>query len=102
VVDSVKCAIKSPILQYSGFDICTGVSTSFNDVLKYINEYFKKDIKSVYIDNPYIGNYQEYTKGNPGYATTQLKFTAKWKIKDAIFENCKQLENEKIFPRSNN
>ncbi|MEM2341575.1 MAG: NAD-dependent epimerase/dehydratase family protein [Candidatus Bathyarchaeia archaeon] len=65
------------------FNVGTGVSHSFNDVVNLINELLGKDIKPIYRDNP-IKNYVYHTLADTTKAEKILGFKAKISLKEGI------------------
>jgi len=62
----------------------TGTSTSFNDVIKLLNEAMGLDRVPEYIDNPIAGTYQDHTQCDMTRAKERLGFTPAYDIKSGI------------------
>lgn len=68
---------------YEIFNVGTGVSYTFNEVVDLINDVLNKNIKAKYVPNP-ISNYVYHTLADTTKARTLLKFEAKIPLKLGI------------------
>ncbi len=87
----VKDCVSANILALDGkpgiYNVGTGKGTSFNDLLKIINEALGTKTKPEYIDMPYDPKtYQNNTQAYTKKAESGLKFRAKYLLKNAIKE----------------
>jgi len=65
------------------YNIGTGKSTSFNEIVKLLNRFLKKEIKPKYVKNP-IHNYIPRTEASIGKAKRELKFVHKHSLEEGI------------------
>ena len=69
------------------YNVGTGIATTFNDLLKLINESLGTNYTPNYIDMPYNPKtYQTNTQADTKKAESILKFKARYPLKDAIKE----------------
>ena len=83
-------------LEYDGsgiFNCGSGAATSFNDLVKIINEMLHGTNKPddwiwppEYIDNPYEATYQTFTQCDMNKAHQKLGFVPRYHIRDGIKE----------------
>ncbi len=92
VKDCVEANIKALSGRPGIYNIGTGVATSFNQVVQYINEGLGTNLEPEYIDNPYEGTYQNHTQADITKAKQGLDFSSQYPIKDAIAEYVKKIE----------
>jgi ADP-L-glycero-D-manno-heptose 6-epimerase len=76
----VKDVVHANLLAASTTESCivncgSGVATSFNRLVEILNEVLKLHRKPEYIENPYAGSYQEYTKCDLTLAKQKLGFS---------------------------
>ena len=65
--------------------MATGVGTSFNELVKVLNEVMGTNLEPEYFPMPYDSRtYQSNTQGDTTEAESQLGFKAEWEIKKAI------------------
>lgn len=69
------------------YDIGTGVSTSFNMIVKMLSDITFKDIKVEYEPIPYVG-YQTYTRANPLNAWADFSFRSNIPLKKGMEMMC--------------
>ena len=87
-VQANLCALDAP----SGvYNVGTGVATSFNDVVKYINKALGTQFEPEYIENPYKGTYQDHTQADISRAEEMLGFTAAYTTEQGILDYVPQL-----------
>jgi len=85
VKDAVAATIMAANAKKSGiFNVGTGIGTTFNDLVKYINEALGTSLKPEYFDNPYGKNYQSNTQADTANAIKFLGFKSKWRLQDGI------------------
>lgn len=89
VKDAVEATIKAIDVKKSGvYNVGTGIATSFNDLIKILNEVFDTSFEPEYFDMPYDPKtYQNNTQADTTKAEKFLGFKAKWSLKKAI-KNC--------------
>ena len=61
-----------------------GRAVTFNDIVAILNTVLGTKRKPVYIDNPFTGNYQEYTQCKMDNARMMLNFTPQFNISAGI------------------
>ena len=85
VVEALKIAAFSEhtLLKCNIINIGTGVSTSFNDIIKMINERLGKNIKPEYRSNP-INNYVRNTRADISKAKHLLRWEPKIAVSDGV------------------
>ncbi|MFH1409631.1 MAG: NAD-dependent epimerase/dehydratase family protein [Nanoarchaeota archaeon] len=66
-----------------------GQATTFNDVIKHLNEAMKVDKKPEYFDNPFEGRYQNHTECDMTLAKEKIGFTPAFNIKKGIMDFAK-------------
>lgn len=90
VVRANLCAIHAP----SGiYNVGTGVASTFNTVVRILNEVLGTSLEPDYFDMPYESKtYQHCTLADTSYAETGLNFKTEWDLKSAIFDYVKWLE----------
>jgi len=86
VKDAVDAAIIALNAKKSGvYNVGTGIATTFNDIVKVLDEVFGVDFEPEYFDMPYkAGTYQSNTHADTELASKFLGFKARWGLKDAI------------------
>jgi ADP-L-glycero-D-manno-heptose 6-epimerase len=65
------------------FNVGSGKATSFNEIVKNLNETLGTNLEPEYIDNPY-GHYQDYTEADLSESKTYLKYSPEYDIKKGI------------------
>jgi ADP-L-glycero-D-manno-heptose 6-epimerase len=93
VIQAVELAIKTG---KSGiYNIGSGISESFNEIVRIWNEVLKLTRTPVYIDNPFEGKYQNLTQVDLSKAGKELNYNSKYRLQNGIedyFLRCKQIE----------
>ncbi|MBW2984844.1 NAD-dependent epimerase/dehydratase family protein [Candidatus Woesearchaeota archaeon] len=86
VKDAVDATIKALDARKSGvYNVGTGIATSFNELVKVLNEVLGTNLEPEYFDTPYDPRtYQNHTQADTTRAEKFLGFKAKWLLKDAI------------------
>jgi ADP-L-glycero-D-manno-heptose 6-epimerase len=84
VKDIVKANLLALNAKKSGiFNVGTGRATTFNEIIKNINEVFGKDLEPEYIDNPYL-HYQDNTEADLSETKEALGYSPEYDIKKGI------------------
>jgi len=83
-----------PDLKGEVVNVGTGVSTSFNKLVRMLNEALWTSIKPVYVPNP-IKNYVMHTMADTEKARRILKFEAKIDLREGIRRTLEYYENKK-------
>jgi ADP-L-glycero-D-manno-heptose 6-epimerase len=91
VKDAVEATIKALNAPSGIYNVGTGIATSFNELIKILNEVLKTNYEPEYIDNPYEGTYQNHTQADTTKAEKFLKFRARYQLRDAIKEYAKMI-----------
>lgn len=96
VKDVVEATILSINAKKSGiYNIGTGIGTSFNELIKILNNVLGTDFKPEYFDMPYgPKTYQSNTQADTMLAEKFLNFKAKWSLKDGIKDYMEEIKNE--------
>lgn len=86
VKDAVDAAIKAVMAKKSCIvNVGTGIATTFNDLIKDLNEISGTSYKPEYFDMPYDPKtYQANTQADTNKAEEFIKFRAKWDLKEGI------------------
>ncbi|MCH8329308.1 MAG: ADP-glyceromanno-heptose 6-epimerase [Nanoarchaeota archaeon] len=92
----VKDAVDATILAVNAksgiYNVGTGVATTFNDLIKTLNEVMEKNLEIEYFDMPYDSKtYQSNTQADTTKAEKFLGFKAKWSLKEGIKDYIKWL-----------
>lgn len=96
----VKDAVRANLCALTGqpgiYNVGTGVGTSFNQVVGFLNEALKTDLSPDYFDMPFEGEtYQHNTVASTAKAEKYLGFKAQWSTQDGIKDYVKFLESTK-------
>lgn len=65
-------------------NVGTGRARSFNEVISILNKVLKKNLETIYFDNPYEGKYQNYTEADTTLLKKILKTNAKFSLEEGI------------------
>jgi len=65
-------------------NVGTGKARSFNEMIAIINKVLKTNLKLEYFDNPYVGNYQNFTQADTTLLKRVLKTEAKFSLDEGI------------------
>ncbi len=84
VVNACILALHSKT-QYDIFNVGTGKSYNFNQIIEILNRKMKTNIKPKYMQNP-IKNYVQHTLADTKKAEEKLKFKAKYGLEEGIEE----------------
>jgi UDP-glucose 4-epimerase len=78
------------------FNVGTGISHSFNEVVEMINAALDKDVKPIYKKNPVI-NYVNHSLADISKAKKQLGFNPKISLEDGIKKVCEEYLYKGLF-----
>ncbi len=85
VSDAVRANLLASEAKVSGIYNCGfGAATSFNDVIKILNNVLGLSREPEYIDNPYAGRYQSFTECDMSLAKEKLGFIPEFNIEKGI------------------
>ena len=86
VKDAVDATIKAIDAKKSCIvNVGTGIATTFNDLIKVLNEVLEKNLEPEYFDMPYNPkSYQANTQADTTKAKEYINFKSKWNLKDAV------------------
>ena len=85
VKDSVDATIKAVDAESGIYNVGTGIATTFNDLIKTLNEVLGTNFEPEYFDMTYDSKtYQHYTQADTTKAEKFLNFKAKWNLKEGI------------------
>ncbi len=86
----VKDVVRATLLTLEApsgiYNIGTGMATSFNDLVKILNEVLGTDLEIEYFNNPYQGTYQNNTQADTTKAEKILGFKAEFSLKEGIID----------------
>lgn len=74
------------------YNVGTGVGTTFNQVVEYINRALGTELEPDYFENPYEGTYQEHTQADTTRAEKYLNFTVQYSTEEGIREYAQLLK----------
>ncbi|MCH8004318.1 MAG: NAD-dependent epimerase/dehydratase family protein [Nanoarchaeota archaeon] len=86
VKDAVEATIMAVNIKKSCIiNVGTGIATTFNDLIKILNEVLGKNLEPEYFDMPYNPKtYQSNTQADTTKTENILGFKSKWSLKDGI------------------
>ena len=85
VKDAVDATIKAIDVKSGIYNVGTGITTTFNDLIKILNQVLKTSLKQEYFDMPYDSKtYQHNTQADTTKAEEFLNFKAKFNLKEGI------------------
>ena len=85
VKDAVDATIKAIDAKSGIYNVGTGIATTFNDLIKILNEVLKTSLKQEYFDMSYDSKtYQHNTQADTTKAEEILNFKAKFNLKEGI------------------
>lgn len=94
VKDVVAANLKAMESSSGVYNVATGVGTSFNELIKVLNEVMGTKLEPDYFPMPYEPKtYQSNTQGDTTLAEQKLGFKSKWALKEAIQDYLKWLQN---------
>lgn len=87
----VKDVVQANLLAAKAKESCivncgSGKATTFNEVIRILNKVLGVNRKPEYIDNPYLGRYQDHTECDMALAKQKLGFIPKFDIEAGIKE----------------
>lgn len=94
VKDCVFANFKALECKSGVYNVGTGIATSFNQVIDYINKALGTDFQPEYIDNPYEGTYQDHTQADTTKAETELKFKTQYSTEQGVLEYVQMIIDE--------
>lgn len=103
----VKDAVDATILAINAkkssiYNIGTGIATSFNELIKVLNEALNTNFEPEYFDMPYDRKtYQSDTQADTKKAEKFLGFKAKWTLKEGIKDYMRGLYGQKQINKNN-
>lgn len=87
VKDCVLASIKALEAKSGIYNVGTGIATSFNELIKILNNVLETNLEPEYFDMPYDPKtYQDHTQADTTKAEKELKFKAQYSLKQAIKE----------------
>jgi len=93
VKDVVTANLKALEAPSGVYNVATGVGTSFNELIKILNEVLGTQLDPDYFPMPYDPKtYQSNTQGDTTLAETKLGFKSQWGLKEAIQDYFKWLQ----------
>ena len=85
VKDAVEATIKAIDAKSGVYNVGTGIATDFNQLIKVLNEVLGTNLEPEYFDSPYDPKtYQANTQADTTLAEQQLKWKAKYQLKEGI------------------
>ena len=94
VKDIVDATIKAASYKSFGiFNVSTGIKTSYNQLIHYLNKTLGTDYSPEYFDNPYIDSYQNVTVADMLKTESELKFASKYSVLEGIKDYMKWLDD---------
>ena len=95
----VKDVVRATILALDApsgvYNVGTGIGTSFNELVKVLNEILGKELEVEYIDMPYdVESYQANTQADTTLAEEKLKFKAEVSVKEGVKDYVEWIESE--------
>lgn len=96
IKDIISANLKAVEAPSGVYNVATGVGTSFNDLVKTLNEVMGTQLEPDYFPMPYDpSTYQSNTQGDTTLAEQMLGFKSEWELKKAIQDYLEWLrENE--------
>lgn len=93
VKDAVEATIKAINAKSGIYNVGTGIATTFNKLVKVLNEVLNQNLEPEYFDSPYdMKTYQSNTQADTTLAEKELKFKAQYTLKEGIKEYMGWLE----------
>ena len=86
IKDAVLATIKAINAKSNIYNVGTGIATTFNELVKTLNEVLNTNLEPEYFDNPYEGTYQNNTQADTQRAEKELNFKAEYSLKQGIKE----------------
>jgi len=99
VKDVVKANICALTATPGVYNVGTGVGTSFNQLVTYLNQAMETEFEPEYFEMPYEGKtYQHHTLADIDKAKKYLHFEAEWKMSDAVKDYVGFLDANVLIP----
>ena len=96
VKDIVRATILALDAPSGVYNVGTGIGTSFNEVVKVLNEVLGKELEIEYIDMPYdVESYQANTQADTTLAEEKLKFKAEVSFKEGVKDYVEWMEEQR-------
>jgi ADP-L-glycero-D-manno-heptose 6-epimerase len=93
VKDVVQANIKAALSDKSGiYNVGTGKSRSFNDILLILKNLMNTDMETIYIDNPYTF-YQDNTKADITTTCKDLNYDPLYSLEQGVSDYYQYLQN---------
>jgi ADP-L-glycero-D-manno-heptose 6-epimerase len=93
VKDIVEATIKAKEAKSGIYNVGTGIATNFNELITILNEVLNKNLDPEYFDNPYNPKtYQADTQADTTLAEKELKWKARFELKQGIKEYMEWIE----------
>ena len=93
VKDAVEATMKSINAKSGIYNVGTGIATSFNDLIKILNEVFNTNLKIEYFDMEYDPKtYQDNTQADTTKAEKFFGFKAELSLKEGIKDYMRELK----------
>ncbi|MBU2639695.1 MAG: NAD-dependent epimerase/dehydratase family protein [Nanoarchaeota archaeon] len=94
----VKDVVNANILASKAKESCVvncgfGKVVTFNELIRIINSILREERKPIYIENPYVGKYQDYTECDMSLAKEKIGFVPEFDIEKGIKD---YYENENL------
>jgi len=98
VKDVVSATIKAASYRGLGiFNVSTGIKTSYNQLIHFLNETLETNYKPEYFDNPYLDSYQNVTVADMRKTESEIKFSAEYSVFEGIVDYMKWLDDNNCF-----
>lgn len=87
IKDVVQATVSAGFLEVNGvFNVGTGKSRSFSDVLSIVQNVLGSEQEVNYIDNPYTEGYQNFTEANIGETVIKLNYRPCYSLEEGVAE----------------
>ena len=72
-------------------NIGSGQATTFNEIIRVLNKVLGTELEPEYIDNPYVGFYQDYTQADLTLAQKIIGYSPQWGFEEAVKDYMKEV-----------
>jgi len=72
-------------------NIGSGQATTFNEIIRVLNKVLGTELEPEYIDNPYVGFYQDYTQADLTLAQKIIGYLPQWGFEEAVKDYMKEV-----------
>jgi len=72
-------------------NIGSGQATTFNKIIRVLNKVLGTKLEPEYIDNPYVGFYQDYTQADLTLAQQIINYSPQWEFEEAVKDYMKEV-----------